>query len=130
MNRTLRSFSRWTIRVAAALVLLIGLFWTWFGLACGWGDPPGMLMHTLMPGLPLVALGLACWRWPVAGGSGLALWGVSPLLLLVGSRPFFNYHGHWLSFTPLLVYWFPLLMGVLLIISATCLKRASRAKRN
>ncbi len=114
MSSKMYSLSRWTIRIAAALVLLIGLFWTWFALACEWPDPLGMLMHTLIPGLPLVALGLACWRWPLAGAI-LVLWGVSPLLHLVGSRPFFSYPGNWFSLTPLLVYWFPLLIGLVLI---------------
>ena len=88
MSINLIVLSRWAGRVAAGAILLIGLFWTWFGLACAWPDPLGMLMHTLIPGLPLVALGLACWWQPVFGGVVLALWGASPLLLLIGGRRF------------------------------------------
>ena len=115
MTARINTISRWTVRIAASLVLLIGLFWTAFGIACEWGDPLGMLMHTLIPGLSLVALGLACWRWPVIGGTVLALWGASPLLSLFGGHPFFNYQGHWLSLTPTLVYWVPLAAGLALI---------------
>ncbi len=119
MNAWINTISRWTIRISASLILLNGLFWTWFGMACEWPDPVGMLMHTLVPGLPMVGFGLACWRWPVAGGSVLTLWGASPLLLFVGSKPFFNYPGNWLSFTPLLVYGIPLAAGVALIVSGS-----------
>ena len=113
----MKSLPLWTIRVAASLILLNGLFWTWFGIACAWPSPLGMLMHILIPGLPLVLFGLVCWKWPIAGGAPLALWGASPLLLFVGSRPFFNYPGNWLSLTPLLVYGLPLLLGLLLVLS-------------
>ena len=122
MTALINTISHWTSRIVAALVLLIGLFWTLFGIACEWPDPLGMLMHTLIPGLPLLALALACWRWPLAGGSLLVLWGASPLLLLLGSRPFFSYPGNWFSLTPLLVYWVPLLMGLTLI-AATFYRR-------
>ena len=115
MSAIVQSISRWTIRIAASIILLIGLFWTWFGLACAWPDPLGMLMHTLIPGLPMVVLGLICWRLPVVGGAVLALWGASPVLWFFGSRPFFNYTGQWLSLTPWLVYWIPLLLGIFLI---------------
>lgn len=115
MTARINTISHWTIRIAASLILLNGLFWTAFGIACEWGNPLGMLMHTLVPGLPMVGFGLACWRWPVAGGSVLTLWGASPLLLLVGSKPFFNYPGNWLSLAPLLIYWLPLLLGLALI---------------
>ena len=126
MSSRLQSLSRWTVRIAASLAILNGLFWTWFGVACAWPDPVGMLMHTLMPGLPMIAFGALCWRWPLVGGSALALWGASPLLLLVGSRPFFNYHGQWLTVTPLLVYWLPLLAGIVLVASGVYLSRIEK----
>ncbi len=130
MSSRTKSLCRWTTWIAASLVLLNGLFWTWFGIACAWPDPLGMLMHTLVPGLPMIGFGVVCWRWPVAGGSVLALWGTSPLLVLVGGRPFFSYPGNWFSITPLLVYGVPLVAGVLLIISAIILQRSSYDPRN
>jgi hypothetical protein len=109
--------------VSAGVILLLGLFWTWFGITCEWPDPVGMFMHTLIPGLPLVGLGLICWRLPVLGGLVLTLWGASPLLALIGGRPFFNYSGHWLTLTPVLVYWLPLLLGIVLFVAGVIRER-------
>jgi hypothetical protein len=115
MNARIQAFSKVIARIAAVLIIAIGLFWTWFGIACEWPHPLGMLMHVLVPGLPLLALGLVCWWRPAAGGAVLVLWGASPLLLLLGRRPFFSYHDQWLSLTPVLVYWLPLLLGLVLL---------------
>ena len=123
MNVNVQQCARWTVRIAASLVFLNGLFWTWFALACAWPDPLGMAMHILIPGLPMVLFGILCWRLPAFGGFFLTLWGASPLLILIGSRPFFNYAGQWLSLTPLLVYGVPLVAGVLLIIAGIVLDR-------
>jgi hypothetical protein len=53
------------------IVLLAGLFWTWFGIASGIAEGGGILgtfMHTLMPGLVLLGITYVAWRWPIVGG--------------------------------------------------------------
>lgn len=60
------------------IVFLAGLFWTWFGIASGiaeGGGIVGTLMHTLMPGLVLLAITYVAWRWPIVGGILLILMG-------------------------------------------------------
>jgi hypothetical protein len=57
--------------VFLAIVLLAGLFWTWFGIASGISEGAGILgtfMHTLMPGLVLLGITYVAWRWPFVGG--------------------------------------------------------------
>jgi len=57
--------------VFLAIVLLAGLFWTWFGIASGIGEGGGILgtfMHTLMPGLVMLGITYVAWRWPIVGG--------------------------------------------------------------
>lgn len=60
------------------IVLLSGLFWTWFGIASGIAEGGGVIgtfMHTLMPGLVLLAITYVAWRWPVVGGALLIAMG-------------------------------------------------------
>jgi hypothetical protein len=57
--------------VFLGIVLLAGLFWTWFGIASGIAEGGGVLgtfMHTLMPGLVLLGITYVAWRWPLIGG--------------------------------------------------------------
>ncbi len=57
--------------VFLGIVLLSGLFWTWFGIASGIAEGGGIIgtfMHTLMPGLVLLAITYVAWRWPITGG--------------------------------------------------------------
>lgn len=64
--------------VFLAIVLLSGLFWTWFGIAAGIGEGAGVLgtfMHTLMPGLVLLGITYVALRWPLIGGILLIVMG-------------------------------------------------------
>ncbi len=104
-----QQLSRWLIRSAATLVLLNGLFWIWFGIACAWPDPLGMVAHMRFPALPLLVLGLIAWFQPTAAGAILILWGVQPLLATAVG---IDFQGDLLSLTTLSILGVPLVAGV------------------
>ena len=117
----------WGVRIVASLVLLNGCFWTWFGLACAWPDPLCMLMHSLLPGLPLLALGVMALVEPMAAGAILVLWGVQPLLTsLLG----IELRQELLSPISLTLFWTPLLWRVLLHAFGYVQKSAKEKQNN
>ncbi len=65
---------------------LAGLFWTWFAIAESISegyDITGILMHSITPGLLLLAVTLTAFRFPVIGG-----------VLLIAAGIHFRYYFH------------------------------------
>lgn len=111
--------------VLLIIVLLTGLFWTWFGVASGIFEGLGFVgtvMHSLVPGVLLILLCLLAMKWPVLGGL---------LLLIAGTYSYLFFHVHdWRVFAALVSP--PIVAGLWAIISAiTCRpKRVPAPKGN
>lgn len=72
-----------------ALALTWATFWTLFGLLSGIGegaDALGVFLHTLMPGLILLAAAIIAWRWQAVGAVLLFLGGLATLALFPWAR--------------------------------------------
>lgn len=55
-------------QVGVGLAVLVGGWWTLFGLLCGWRDGPLATLLHLLPGLLILAAAWAAWRQPLVGG--------------------------------------------------------------
>jgi hypothetical protein len=104
----------WSRRVARALALAWGGWWTFFGLASGIGEgltPPGVLVHTLVPGGLFLTTALLAWRWER----------VSALLLLLEALLAAAYAGlgrNWFVFLLLTLSLPPFIAGLLLLMGS------------
>lgn len=77
--------SHWLRDMARVVSALWGGGWSFFGLASAIGeglDPPGILFHTVMPGLIFLLSAVIAWRWERVGGVLLILEGLFTLVWL------------------------------------------------
>jgi hypothetical protein len=98
------------------IVLLAGLFWTWFGVASGIAEGLnnwGTLFHSLMPGVLLLLAAFLAIRWPAMGGI---------LLIAVGVYYYFFFHVHdWRVFAALVAP--PVIAGLWALVSELLCKQ-------
>ncbi len=74
----------WLRNIALCLALLWAGWWTFFGLASGFGERlslVGVVVHTAVPGIVFLASALAAWRWTVVGGIVLLIEGLLVLII-------------------------------------------------
>jgi len=69
----------WMRYIARALALIWAGWWVLFGVASGIEEklnPPGILIHSAVPGLIFLASVITAWRWESVGGVILLLEGL------------------------------------------------------
>ncbi|MGB5635675.1 MAG: hypothetical protein WBM44_23180 [Waterburya sp.] len=83
--------TKWMRYCARALAIIWAGWWTFFGLASGFGegsDLVGVLIHTAFPGLVFLSVAVLAWRSPAMGGIALLLVGVLTFILFPGTMDF------------------------------------------